>query len=1045
MLQRIFGLQSLGERTRDQLRTRLEAARDEAARLATELAALGDAGVDAIERARDAAAAADSQSDAAQSAHLAATRARQAADRAAERWRAADEAKAALAAHLASEAEIADLVARAGEARRVRGLPERVSAREEEAAKAREATRNAEIEAGTAQQARDRLAAAEAAAEQARRLAGGAPALEAEARAAERASALWAAAESAAKVHLERRAAATAARERANGAEAATVRAEAAILASEQQHAAAQRSAQEIQVDPAHRARVERTRRAESDLRAAEDVRNDAIQARDEAQARVESARTAAATAARVREEAEAELDRRRAVAPADAAPLVAAAEQFERAQAEWAIAAEKWAGASAQQARATAERARAEASVRALEELVARQTTEAGAARASWESCRAAADDARARLDRAARVHQAVALAEGLADGEPCPVCGSPEHPSLAVDPGGGWDLARGLVAAAEARAAEAAAATEQCEQALAGARGRLESAEHQLSLATDRLDQVNATLAAWVPPALPKGVDPGLPTDVLAGLARCARVAREEAKRATAASQASREAFATLERDLARLATDEATARSRASSAEGELSRAAEGFEARTRAFGVAWEALGAACAAPRPGAAAWTLFDLPRIYAELAAVDAAAPQRFAAVHAAESRLAQCRADAEESRIALERLRADAERAEQAAQLASEAEETARSAAREALDGASSPPEESVPVELRARAMQAILQLKAAEQAVPPLREAARVAGESAAAAAASSSALAERARRAEEELAAALAAIGIGWPPPPVEPLLAHALPEPEIAALERRITAWHERATWLRDAAGAHRDLPDRPAAAQVLALSDAEAASRDRADQARSAALTSRGELDRLTARAGRHTELSRSAAALDLDLSRLETLDLVLRGDRFVEFVANDYLADLALEATAYLLRLTGGRYELALGEDGAFLVRDHDSEAALRPLTSLSGGETFLSALSLALALSTQIQRGAERPLEFFFLDEGFGTLDPEALDRVLTAIEGLASGGVDGTGRLIGLVSHVPAVRERVPRYLWVTPASRGGDGSRLEMRDS
>ncbi|MBT3218098.1 MAG: hypothetical protein HN348_03330 [Proteobacteria bacterium] len=73
------------------------------------------------------------------------------------------------------------------------------------------------------------------------------------------------------------------------------------------------------------------------------------------------------------------------------------------------------------------------------------------------------------------------------------------------------------------------------------------------------------------------------------------------------------------------------------------------------------------------------------------------------------------------------------------------------------------------------------------------------------------------------------------------------------------------------------------------------------------------------------------------------------------------------------------------------------------------------------------------------KRPLEFFFLDEGFGTLDSQTLDRVLNAIDDLRD-----RGRMLGLISHVSAVRERLPRYLEVTPPTQFA-GSSLTVVDA
>ena len=91
-----------------------------------------------------------------------------------------------------------------------------------------------------------------------------------------------------------------------------------------------------------------------------------------------------------------------------------------------------------------------------------------------------------------------------------------------------------------------------------------------------------------------------------------------------------------------------------------------------------------------------------------------------------------------------------------------------------------------------------------------------------------------------------------------------------------------------------------------------------------------------------------------------------------------------------------------------------------------------MSGGETFLTSLALALALAdsiTDIASTSTPPLESMFLDEGFGTLDPETLDIVATAIEDLGS-----SGRLVGIVTHIPSLAERVPMQINVTPTPSG-----------
>ncbi|MEQ1501506.1 MAG: SbcC/MukB-like Walker B domain-containing protein, partial [Myxococcota bacterium] len=268
-----------------------------------------------------------------------------------------------------------------------------------------------------------------------------------------------------------------------------------------------------------------------------------------------------------------------------------------------------------------------------------------------------------------------------------------------------------------------------------------------------------------------------------------------------------------------------------------------------------------------------------------------------------------------------------------------------------------------------------------------------------------------------------------------------ILADPPDEATLQARERAVAAWDHRRIQLEARLGALGAGADEPDVADDLwaELGARLAAAVDRAEAARDAAADATRRLDELEGKAARHAELTVRAEAVDREQSRLDELTQLLRGDRFVEFVANDHLAELTARASVHLQALTSDRYGLALDQELAFVVRDEDAGGAIRPVHSLSGGESFLTALSLALALSEQVQQRSARPLGFFFLDEGFGTLDPEAIDRVMTAIERLRDGQ-----RLIGLISHVPAIRERVPRYLWVTPPT-GAHGSRIELRDA
>ena len=129
----------------------------------------------------------------------------------------------------------------------------------------------------------------------------------------------------------------------------------------------------------------------------------------------------------------------------------------------------------------------------------------------------------------------------------------------------------------------------------------------------------------------------------------------------------------------------------------------------------------------------------------------------------------------------------------------------------------------------------------------------------------------------------------------------------------------------------------------------------------------------------------------------------------------------------LVAAASRWLRELSGNTYSLAHSAQLGFEVVDHANADDRRPVRTLSGGETFLASLSMALALADQVadlaSSGAAR-LESMFLDEGFGSLDPETLDSVAAALEELGS-----TGRTLGIVTHVPALAERVPVQFRVT----------------
>ena len=173
--------------------------------------------------------------------------------------------------------------------------------------------------------------------------------------------------------------------------------------------------------------------------------------------------------------------------------------------------------------------------------------------------------------------------------------------------------------------------------------------------------------------------------------------------------------------------------------------------------------------------------------------------------------------------------------------------------------------------------------------------------------------------------------------------------------------------------------------------------------------------------------AATHTDSTRQRAdAANEEHAVADRLDRLLRSDRFQQWLMEEEAQDLASHASQRLLELSDGQFSLIFSK-GDFKVRDHLNAGEERDAKSLSGGETFLASLALALSLA-ELQSGratAQAPtIESLFLDEGFGTLDSATLDTAATAIESLSD-----TGRMVCVVTHIPELADRMPVRFKVT----------------
>ena len=271
--------------------------------------------------------------------------------------------------------------------------------------------------------------------------------------------------------------------------------------------------------------------------------------------------------------------------------------------------------------------------------------------------------------------------------------------------------------------------------------------------------------------------------------------------------------------------------------------------------------------------------------------------------------------------------------------------------------------------------------------------------------------------------------------------------------ERTALRDRISE-HEVATERNAGVLADPELQDLPEVA--VALDEAEAAlasARDTARRHEAAASTAEQRV------AAREDALARLDAALEAgaageaELLRLRRLADTVQGKdpntrrmRLEVFVLAARLEAIVAAANGRLRRMVGGRYTLEHDDD----VRSRGRQSGLglrvmdeytgraRSAASLSGGETFLTSLALALGLADVVTaESGGITLDTLFVDEGFGSLDPGALDEAMATLDGLREGG-----RTVALISHVAEMQERIPAKLEVVVDGRGvsslrGDG--------
>ncbi|WP_297363623.1 SMC family ATPase [Thauera sp.] len=623
---------------------------------------------------------------------------------------------------------------------------------------------------------------------------------------------------------------------------------------------------------------------------------------------------------------------------------------------------------------------ARALAALAAARKQLAQRAASQAKARQSCDAAQRATADARAAfsaLDACWRQAQAAILARHLHDGAPCPVCGSAEHPAPARHEG---DLPteHALQAAAErARVAETA---------LDAARQALNAAELAFATAAAEVD----TRAAALSPATQGGVDAG-----------------------------DRAGFSSVSPEVRAACEGGAAAGPRAVADESSRPATAESVAAEVAEF-------------------------RRRLDAARAAATELAPLR-AQLHALDGELAL-------AATACEQLHSHAAEASSAVRSAQHVADERRAGVPQAL---------RTPAALQAALSAAQRMRQGLDHALQQAQAAHGKAASDAAALRAQHVTLGEAVQattvrdvEAQAQFADALRAAGF-WPAASVEVGAAESawraalMPAEHILALEARIrdadhrrAAAHERAERAACAiAGLVR--PDLAALdARAATARTAVEAVLDRLAHTRSALATLAETLARLD-------DIARDSGAIEAEYRVVGHLADIANGTNgrnltFQRYVLAALLDDVLRAASLRLAAMSRGRYQLERREDladarragGLDLEVFDEYTGRSRPASTLSGGEGFMASLSLALGLSDVVQAYAGGvQLDTLFIDEGFGSLDPESLDMAMKALIDLQQ-----RGRTVGVISHVEEMKQQIDVAIEVVQGVRG---SRISLR--
>lgn len=714
--------------------------------------------------------------------------------------------------------------------------------------------------------------------------------------------------------------------------------------------------------------------------------------------------------------------------------------------------------GIEAQRRDAAVQLSRAQTELEALSGSLEELTRATGARGDERNQAAARVDEARARLEHLRWKQSTARLRSELHDGEPCPLCGGTDHPS-AADPrlaeadrrvDGEIEALQKELGALQAAHEAADKAFGKAGQKEAAARGKLEAEQ----AAAAKLQAAAEKLASQAAPLLERL---GLPSPVESEAVDAERRAidanqrkldelSERLERAEAGLLAAANALTQVETEEARHRTAEAETqaklegeRQRALDLKAEAGRAAiEGEDERRKLA----EAL-AACALP---------IALDARDAELSAALDEAGRRMNALLQAERTMREAEKQSGEARSKVGTTRVAREAAEGELKTAAE-DLAARQARVDALTAEAAIPlggadPDKVELELGTAAKVARQSWEKGEEVL--------AAGRSAHATAATRLTELERQReereKARSEGASALAQQleRLGLPDRPS--LKSRLLTDQERgtlvelrnrldSALKTAEVTLQERQRMLGEHRAAKPDGFDE-AAQTVEVLLEASAAAAEKLDAQTRAHEEKKGQIkaqEEAQARAGKLREELEAARREHEVWERLHDLIGRADGEHFKNYAQLLNLRDLLGKANDHLRRLSP-RYALVPGKNAqgearlTFAVRDAYHADDERPLSTLSGGETFLASLALALALADY--RTVRMPIETLLLDEGFGTLDPETLQVAMNALSAL-----NATGTQVGIISHVEGLRERFDARIVVERMGNGRSRVKVE----